>query len=299
MRRTIAFAVTAGFFACGGGPVPAPPAPSADGAPVQQTTRVEQPLPEAPVDAATAWAGRVERTSVGKAIDGFKRESDKAPSDPAPLVSLTRAYVFLADQHLRTTSERAQRSDALEQAMDSGERALLLASPAFAAAVKAGQPIEKAVEACDASAAPALAAYGSALARYGLDKGFTALLMYKARIIAVMQRVAAIAPDTQYAVADRELGSFYARTPAFAGGDLAKSRVHFEKALERGPAALETRLRFAETYAIETHDRALFTTLMQQIKDADLGPPDIAPDNQLVKKRADVLAQSTKDLFAP
>lgn len=181
--------------------------------------------------------------------------------------------------------------------MDAGERSLLLVSPAFAAAVKAGQPIDKAVEACDASAAEALAVYGQALSRYGLDKGFTALLMYKARIIAVMQRVLALAPATQYAAADRELGSFYARAPAFAGGDLAKSRTHFDKAIERAPAALETRLRYAETYAVESHDRALFQRLLTEVQTADLGPPEIAPDNQLVKKRADLLARSINDLF--
>ncbi|MBC7792246.1 MAG: hypothetical protein H7Z43_00940 [Clostridia bacterium] len=298
MCRPFVLYLVAGLSACGGGPVPAPPTVSPDGAAAVPVT-LAHPAPQASVNAATAWAGRIDRFSVAKAIDGYKRETEITPGDPAPLIALARAYVFFADNHLRTTADRAARSDALESAMDTSEKGLLASSPAFAAAVEAGQPIDKAIDACDASAAPALAAYGTALARYGLDKGFTALLMYKARIIAAMQRVLAVAPDTQYAAADRELGSFYACTPSFAGGDLAKSRMHFDKAIERAPQALETRLRYAETYAVASHDRALFAHLLQEIQDADAGASEIYPDNYLVKKRAALLALSINELFLP
>jgi hypothetical protein len=258
-------------------------------------------VPAIPLDLAAqakaAWAGRTERSEIGRAIDLWTRLADSHPDDPAALVALSRAYVTLADYHLTTPADAGTRSDALERAIDAAEKALVAASPALAAALTKGTPIDEAVKSVEASNVVVLATYGAALARYAIDKGFTALLMYRSRLPAVMQRVIDVAPDTLYAIADRELGAFYARVPGFAGGDLAASRTHFDKALKLAPAALETRLRYAETYAVEARDRALFVTLLGEIAGADLGGADIAPDNTLAKRRAALLAARTDEIF--
>ena len=312
MRFGFAFVLT-GVAACGSRPVPAPPAnvdaaltATAVAAPAQATATADlvqnSPAPPAlPIDleaqATAAWAGRAERSELERAIDLWTRVADSRPSDPAPLVALSRAYVVLADFHLRAPSDAGSRSEALERAIDAAERALMMASPALAAALKKGTPIDEAVKSVEAGNVVVLATYGAALARYSVDKGFTALLMYRGRFTGAMQRVITVAPDTLYAIADRELGAFYARVPGFAGGDLAASRTHFDKALQLAPAALETRLRYAETYAIEARDRALFVKLVGDIASADLGDATVAPENTLVKRRAARIAASTDEIF--
>lgn len=247
--------------------------------------------------ARAAWAGRADRSELGRAIELWIRLSESRPGDPAPLTALSHAYIELADYHLRAPNDAAHRSDALERAIDCAERALVASSASLDAALKKGTPIDEAVKSVEANNVVVLATYGASLARYAIDKGFTALLMYRTRLLAVMQRVLEIAPATLYAIADRELGAYYARVPGFAGGDLAASRAHFDKALQLAPTALETRLRYAETYAVEARDRALFTKLLSEVATADIGAADVAPDNQLVKMRAASLAAATDELF--
>jgi tetratricopeptide (TPR) repeat protein len=256
----------------------------------------------APLDldaqARAAWAGRTDRASLGRAIDCWLRLSEARPDDPKPLLALSRAYVILAEFHLRAAADMPQRADALERAIDAAERGLLASSAAFSATVKRGVSIEEAVKSVEADKMEALAGYGTSLAHYGADKGFTALLMYRGRLVAAMQRVLEVAPSTSHAAADRELGAFFARVPGFAGGDLGRAREHFDKALALAPEALATKLRYAETYAIEAKNRELFARLLAEIKAADAGEPELAPDNLLVKRRADLLAASIDDLFA-
>ncbi len=288
--------------ACSPGPVPAPPSPSPENSvPISSTPTVSGGDAGAPADleaqAKAAWAGRNDRASLGRAIDCWLRISESRPDDPAPLLSLSRAYLTLADFHLRAPADMGQRSDALERAIDTAERALLASSPGFNAAMKRGVALEEAVKSVEPDKVEALAAYGASLGRYGVDKGFTALLMYRGRLVAAMQRVLEIAPKTDHAVADRELGTFYARVPGFAGGDTAKSREHFDKAVALAPEALVTKLRYAETYAIETRDRALFARLLAEVKSADAGDAEMAPDNIMVKRRAEALAASIDELF--
>ena len=289
--------------ACSPGPVPAPPSPSPE-------TTVAVPAADAdstgadagaPLDleaqARAAWAGRTDRAALGRAIDCWLRLSEAHPGDPQPLLALSRAYVTLADFHLRAPAELSQRAEALERAIDAAERGLLASSPGFAGAVKRGVSIEEAVKSVEADKMEALAVYGTSLAHYGVDKGFTALLLYRNRLLAAMQRVIEVAPKTEHAAADRELGAFFARVPGFAGGDLVRAREHFDKALSLAPEILATKLRYAETYAIAAKERELFGRLLAEVKAADAGEPDLAPDNLLVKRRADLLAASIDDLF--
>ncbi len=300
--RFLVLAVLLSMVACGSSPVPAPP--NADATPTGDAVVAPPPgtaVAATPVDldaqAKAAWAGRVERSELGRAIDLYTRLAESHPEDPQPLIALSHAYVELADYHLRAASDAGNRSDALERAIDAAEKALVASSPSLNAALKKGTPIDEALKSVEADKVVALATYGAALARYAVDKGFTALLMYRTRLTAVMQRVIDVAPDTLYAIADRELGAFYARVPGFAGGDLTASRSHFDKALQLAPAALETKLRYAETYAIEARDRTLFVKLVGDIGTADLGSADVAPDNTLVKRRAALLAAATDELF--
>ncbi len=305
MRSLSISFLAVGVVACSPGPVPAPPSPSPDTTGSVTAADADTSGADAgtPVDldaqARAAWAGRTERASLGRAIDCWLRFSESRPADPAPLLALSRAYVTLAAYHLRAPADIAQRADALERAIDTAERALLASSPAFSAAVKRGVSIEEAVKSVEVDQIEALAVYGTSLAHYGVDKGFTALLMYRGRLLAAMQRVLEVAPKTEYAAADRELGAFFARVPGFAGGDLARARSHFDKALELAPEALATKLRYAETYATEAKNRDLFVRLLAEVKAADAGAAEIAPDNIMVKRRADLLAASIDELFAP
>jgi len=94
-------------------------------------------------------------------------------------------------------------------------------------------------------------------------------------------------------------GVFYSCRPALLGGDPDKGRIHFQRciALSQG-RNLMARVLFAETYAVQTQDRALFGELLKGLE----GTPESEPDelvlmNQVARRRGERLLLSEDELF--
>jgi hypothetical protein len=123
-------------------------------------------------------------------------------------------------------------------------------------------------------------------------------LKYKDTLFAIMTRCYELDPDYFYGAAERYFGSYYAVAPAFAGGDLNKSREYYDKSLKRAPNALSTHVLIAELLAPKLQDRALFDRELKLVMDTPANIiPEIEPEATREKLKAEVLIKKADDLF--
>ncbi|MBI5471556.1 MAG: hypothetical protein HY961_04345 [Ignavibacteriae bacterium] len=95
------------------------------------------------------------------------------------------------------------------------------------------------------------------------------------------------------------LGTLYGSRSKFLGGDPEISRKHFEKALRLNQGKfLMTQVYYAKSYAAQTLNDTLFTTLLTEVEEASI---DILPEfrlgNTIAKKKAKLLLAKKDELF--
>jgi tetratricopeptide (TPR) repeat protein len=242
------------------------------------------------------WLGRDDRSALEGAIAAWERAVAVAPNDADTLVKLARARYFLADGFLRGDLPAYLAS--LEQGVAFAERALAAASPAFAAAVKAGDPVIEAVEEVGAEGVPGLYWYATNLGKWSKGTSFTVMLANKDTYRAAMERCLALDPAFFHGGPDRYFGAFYAVAPSFAGGDLAKSEEHFHRALAAAPNYLATKVLMAENLAVKRQDRALYERLLNEVLAAsDDVMPGLEPETRVEKQKASALLKLADETF--
>lgn len=247
-----------------------------------------------------AWAERLDEDRLKVAIEKWEQAAELDAADREIWVLLARAYYFHADGHMSFDEARADEMvETFEKGIQASERALVALSPEFAQRMRAGTRIEEAVAVLDAEAVPALYWRSSNMGKWGLAKGFATVLSYKDEIRAIMARCLELDPTYFYHGPHRYFGAFYARVPAFAGGDLERSREHFDSSLEGAPGYLGTRTLMAEFYAVKSQNRELFDQQLEAVLAADLStlPEDVLPENTIEQRRAENLKQKGDELF--
>lgn len=248
--------------------------------------------------ADAAWAKRGEQAQLEKAIELWEKTLETSPGDGKVLTSLSRAYYFLADGYMRAEQLTDAKLATFEKGILAGENAMMGVSPQFAEAVRAGAKVEEAVASIPIDGQPAIYWYASNLGKFAVGKGFTTTLFYKDRIFAVMQRVLSLDETFYHGAPHRYFGAFYAKAPAFAGGDMTKSKEHFEKALALDGNYLGTKVLYAEYYAAKADDRALFTRLLTEVNESDPTTiPEILPEQKIEQEKAKDLLAKADDLF--
>ncbi len=235
------------------------------------------------------WAARGDRPRLEKAIEAWSRASVIEENDHETLVKLSRAYYLLADGHLSFEGEAGQERflETHDLGRRAADKALLTLSPEFARRVRAGTRIEEAVSVLDRTAVPALYWRSTNLGKWAYAQGFATVLSYKDEIRAVMQFC--LEKEEAYFLAGphRYFGAFYAIAPPFAGGDLEKSKFHFERAIERHPNYFATRVLYAQHYAVKMQDRRLYE---EQLNLVIAGNPALEaafePENRVEQRKA-------------
>jgi len=272
------------------------PAEGTGGAQTQESRSQRQTLID---EGEAAWQQRGDEAQIRACIDKWRRAADADPSDHALWVRLARAYYFLADGHLSFDEARAEEMiETYESGTEAAERALVALSPDFAQRMRAGTRIEEAVAVLDAQAVPALYWRSSNMGKWGIAKGFATILAYKDEIRAIMARCLELDASYFYAGPHRYFGVFYAKVPAFAGGDLERSNEHFQQAIAAAPTYLATRSLYAEYFAQKSQNRALFEEQLNLVINADAdAEPEVAPENHIEQRRARELMARADDLF--
>jgi hypothetical protein len=102
-----------------------------------------------------------------------------------------------------------------------------------------------------------------------------------------------------YGSAHLALGILSGSRPRILGGNPEGARRHFERCLEISKGKfLMANVYYAMTYAVQTQNRELFSTLLRNVNEASL---DILPEqrlaNAIAKKKAEKLLTRISDLF--
>lgn len=247
-------------------------------------------------EAAKAWENRGDEASLRSAIEGWEKVVAANPGDAQTHAMLARAWYFLADAHLRGDKEKYLA--AFEKGVAAGERGLAAASPAFKQEVTGGVPFEQAVKKVGKEGLESMYWYASNLGKWARAKGFATTLGNKDKIKSAMDRALELDPTYFHGAPHRYFGAFYAVAPGFAGGDMNKSKEHYEKSLEIAPGYVGTKVLYADTYAVKKQDRALFDRLLEEVLAApDDVIPGLEPETRNEKEKAQELKSKATELF--
>jgi len=114
----------------------------------------------------------------------------------------------------------------------------------------------------------------------------------------IMLRVVELDESYYYGGAHIFLGTYYGSRPQMFGGDLEKSRKHFDQALAISERHfLLTQVAYAETYARMTFDRELYSALLTDVLNHPYKDDELASSNQLAKMMAGKLLDQIDEFF--
>ncbi len=237
---------------------------------------------------------RAEAISMREAIENYKQVVKLDPSNKDVLQKLGIACYWYAAGHL--TDKDAQ-SKYYNNGAQYGEMAMAL-NPAFKARVAAG---EKDYECLDSLGKEDIASVYwvfANLGRWSNLKGFTTILKNKNKLKAIADWVARTDENYYHGAGHRVLGTYYAKAPSFAGGDLNKSKTHFERSLEISDDYIGTKVLMAEFYAFKKQDKELFIKLLTDAVNKDVNSiPDLEFEQSVDQKKAKELLANADDMF--
>lgn len=274
---------------------PQPPASSS-------STSAGEQQDDAPTSERTmgeaAWAKRSDKAQLEAAIGHWETAAQATPGDVELLSKLTRAHYFYAEANLRDDPDAYL--ERMNLAVEWGEKALKVASPEFAEGMRKGGKFYEEIRKAPKEAVPAMYWYAAALGRWSRASGIAKLIANKDNVKATMQTVTELSREYFHGGPDRYWGGFYAVAPPAFGGDIAKSKVHFEKSLELAPHYLGTRVLMADAYAChgKIDDKALFDRLIDEVLSADpTAVPELEPENRVEQAKASAMKAKGFDDF--
>lgn len=249
------------------------------------------------------FANRHQDNELQQAIAAYQAAAKINPDDHKIWAQLARCYYLWADGFLAFKKESSD--EAMDKFMKTHEqgivfarRSLLANNKEFQKKMQAEEKMEEAVKVLDKKAAPALYWMASNYGKWGVAKGFTTILKYKDLIKNVMETVLKLDQDYFFTAANRYFGAYYAKTPSFAGGDMKKSKEHFETSLKKSPQYFGTKVLMAEYYAKKEDDKALFQKLLDEVIKGDPNvDPKCAPENRIEQRKAKALLAKIDELF--
>jgi len=242
------------------------------------------------------WAKRSDPNEIRAAIASWEKAAAADPKNVDLLVKLTRANYFLADGFLRDNDKEYLKY--MDIGVKWGEKAMIASSPEFDAKMRGGAKLPEAVPLIPKEGVPAMYWYASSLGKWAKRKSFAVLLGQKDNVRALMTRVLELDANYYHAGPHRYFGVFYAVAPNFAGGDLKKSKEHFEKSLQLAPNYVGTKVLWAEELAVKEQDEATFDKLLNEVLAApDDVIPELKPEVMVEKQKARELLASKEDRF--
>jgi len=249
-------------------------------------------------EADAAWLLRADAAQTKLAIEKWEAALASAPKDAALLTNLAMAYRFYGDLHQRLAGNTNGMLASLEKGVTLGERAMVASSTEFEARVKAGEKPEDAVSSIPKEGQPAMYWYSVCLGKWANEQGIAALLKYKSRIYKIMERVLAIDPTYYFGAPHRYFGVYFAKAPGFAGGDMGKSKEHFEKSIALAPDYLATKVLYAQFWASKEDEEELFYKLLDEVIASDPTKiPGVAPEQTFEIEKAKRLKAEGEDIF--
>jgi hypothetical protein len=240
------------------------------------------------------WGKRAETKSLMEALDAFEQLHKAQPEDLETLTYLTRGHYFLADSHIDDVEKK---KIVYEKAAAFGEKAMAT-NEAFKKKVASGKNVEESLDTLTEREVPAIYWTAASLGKWAKASGIAAALKYKTRIKAMIERVEKLKSDYFFGAAPRYWGGFYAVAPSFAGGDLKKSKMNFDKSISIAPEYIGTRVLMAEVYWTKAGNKKQFEQTLKEVLDSNYdNHPELGPENIWEKKKAKKLLGNKDELF--
>lgn len=254
-------------------------------------------------DGDAAWLERLDETKLRSAIASFEQAVKLKPDDHATYAKLARGTYLLADGFLWFKKEDGDSHEETyltthENGVAFAEQGLRALSSEFEALRQKDEKVEDAVKVLGKAAVPLMYWYATNLGKWANTKGLTTKLKHKDRIFSLVKRVLDLDPDFFFGAPDRYFGAYYAVAPGFAGGDMGKSKEHFQKSLAKAPTYLGTHVLLADLWAAKEQDRELFDKELKFVLDAPVDSiPELIPEQTIEKRKAEKLLKGADDRF--
>jgi hypothetical protein len=238
-------------------------------------------------EAERLWPERLEEARLRAALGAWKQAVAVDDTDVASYTMAARASYLLADGFLAFDGRKDELRKTFEDGAALADRGLRALSPRFEERRAAGAEVDQAAEGLGKEAAPLLYWWGQNAIRWADAEGWTASMRIYKNVFHAIEQVRTLDPAYDHGGAERFFGAARAESPAVAGGDLGKSREHFERALAIAPLYLENHLQLARFYARRAGDEALYDRSMQLVLDTPASVlPDAVPEQELAKRKA-------------
>jgi len=253
------------------------------------------------------WKKRADPAALAQALSRWQQAIALKDDDWQSYARLARGYFFQADAQVGLTAmggdypfdadDAVDRAAAnrykrlLRRGYQTALRGMAARSREFEQRLAGGIDLEDAVRVMRKDAAPLVYWYVANLASFARADGYGALFSARGKILGCIEHLHRIDPDYYYRGADRLLGIYYAAAPAMVGGNLNRSRAHFDTAARAAPAFLTTVLFTAEFLDRRAKDRRSFEAHLKAVL-AALPPTDpavaddIGPENETAKLKA-------------
>ncbi len=239
------------------------------------------------------WQGRYSEDKLIKALKLYERAYTKDPSRGYyPAVRLSRGYYLIAEAFDRGHEKKMLHD--YELGKEWGIKALQT-NPSVKAA---GKKWYKAAQKLGKDYIEAMYWTAVNLGKWSKLYGIMQSIFNLSKIKALMERVTELDPTFFYGAPDRYWGAFYAAIPGLMGGSLKKSREHFEKSLKIAPYYLETKVLYAEFYAVKKGDKKLFVQLLNEVLKGNVNAyPDVIPEQKMAQDKARELLKNINKFF--
>lgn len=252
------------------------------------------------------WAERADPARLAAALARWESAVDVKDDDWQTYARLARGYFFQADAVFAFQASGgtypyhggssvdpaagARYKEALRRGSRAALRGMAARSREFEMRLSARIDMDRAVRVFGKDAAALIYWYVANLGAWARSAGVRALLRSRGAILGCVQHLRRIDPGYFYGGADRLLGVYHAAAPRLMGGDLGRSRSHFEAALRAGAAYFGNALLAAEFLDRKGHDRASFEARLRQILRAPAtDAPDLGPENEIERRKARAL----------
>jgi len=119
------------------------------------------------------------------------------------------------------------------------------------------------------------------------------------KVEVVMDRILELDDTYHYGAIHAVFGAYLASRPEKFGGQMEEAKFHFDEAFEISESKfLAWQFLYATKYAVQTKDKALFVSTLEEIVAT---PPDLLPEanfvNEAIKQKAKKLLGQTDDIF--
>jgi len=237
---------------------------------------------------------REDTKSLEAAIQSWEKALEVNPENQTALIKLSIACYWIANGHLE---EKEEKIPYFHKGAQYGERAMAL-NPEFKELMKQGKKDYECLDVLGKKELPAVYWAYCNLGRWSVNQGFVTILKNKKKLKTFIDWVVKTDEEFQFAGGHRSVAVYYAKAPSFAGGDLKKSKYHFDRSLELAPNYFTTKLLMAEFYAYKTQDREMFVRLLNEVINTDpaVAPNDI-PEQKISQAKAKALLGKADDMF--